>query len=460
MMGAFIDAIRSGNWLTRERIRLWAIAALAASALGLLFVIVTSDGLNDYQNRPLGTDFSNVYAAGTYVLDGHAASAFDWPAQHARERAIFGEQTPFYGWHYPPFFLFIAGALALMPYALSLAVWQGATLVLYLLSLRTVLAASVPSPRWGEGQGEGAQSYRSVPPHPTALRAVAPRSSREQALSPTGRGEGGTPVPDPLWLLLALAFPAVFVNIGHGHNGFLTATLLASALMTLDRRPIIAGVLFGLIAYKPQFGVMIPLVLIATGRWRTFLAAAAAVVALGIATLVAFGPEVWTAFFASTHLTRSVVLEQGGTGWHKIQSVFSMVRMWGGGVPLAYAMQGAVTVALAATLIWLWRSAASYPIKAGALAIAAILATPYSLDYDFVALAPAIAFLAADGVARGFAPYEKTALAFLWFMPLIARTVAEWTLIPLGVPAMLLVLMLALHRAAEEAGLAAKVVLE
>ena len=224
----------------------------------------------------------------------------------------------------------------------------------------------------------------------------------------------------------------------------------------LDARPVLAGVLFGLIAYKPQFGVLIPLVLIATGRWRAFLAAGVTVAALALATLIAFGPEVWRAFFASTHLTRVEVLEAGGTGWHKIQSVFSMVRMWGGGVPLAYAMQGMVTAALAAALIWLWRSRAAFALKAAALIIASIVATPYSLDYDFVVLAPALAFLAADGASRGFGAYEKSALAFLWCMPLVARTVAEWTLVPLGVPAMLLVLALVLHRAAEDAGLLAR----
>ena len=109
-MGAFIETLRSGQWLTRDRMRLWGLAVLAASAVGFIYILATSDGLNDYQNRPIGTDFSNVYAAGTYVLEGKAHLAFDWPAQHARERAIFGENTPFYGWHYPPFFLFIAGA--------------------------------------------------------------------------------------------------------------------------------------------------------------------------------------------------------------------------------------------------------------------------------------------------------------------------------------------------------------
>jgi hypothetical protein len=154
--------------------------------------------------------------------------------------------------------------------------------------------------------------------------------------------------------------------------------------------------------------------------------------------------------------TREVVLEQGGTGWHKIQSVFSWARMWGAGVPLAYAIQGLLTVTMAAALAWLWRSAAAFPLKAAALIVASILATPYSLDYDLVALAPAIAFLAADGLRRGFAPWEKSALPFLWIVPLVTRPLAEHTLIPLGTPAMLVVLGLVLCRAAHETGLLAR----
>ena len=80
---------------------------------------------------------------------------------------------------------------------------------------------------------------------------------------------------------------------------------------------------------------------------------------LALVATLAFGTEVWTAFLASTHFTRTVVLEQGQTGWHKIQSVFSWVRMWGGGVALAYALQGAVTVLVAGALVWLWRSPAA-----------------------------------------------------------------------------------------------------
>ena len=120
-MAAFIDLLRTGAWLTRERMRLVALALLAASVLGVVFLIATSDGLNDRFGRPLGTDFSNVYAAGTYVLDGQPAAPFDPAVQYAREQAIFGAETPFYGWHYPPFFLGLAALLALMPYCAGAA---------------------------------------------------------------------------------------------------------------------------------------------------------------------------------------------------------------------------------------------------------------------------------------------------------------------------------------------------
>ena len=445
-MGTMIASLRGGDWLTRQRIRLWALAVLAASAIGLAFLIATADGLNDFRGEPLGTDFSNVYAAGTYVLDGKAALAFDWPAQHAREQAIFGAKTPFFGWHYPPYFLFVAGALATMPYKLALTVWQGATLLLYLLMVRAILSTS-----WPGVAVRRTVSLRSPMSRPstTFLAAKQDVDARDK---PGHDGGAGGIADGNLWLLVALAFPAVLVNIGHGHNGFLTAALLGTALVTLDNKPVLAGVLFGLIAYKPQYGVLIPLVLIVTGRWRAFAAATVTVAALTLATLIVFGPEIWRAFFASTALTRVEVLELGGTGWHKIQSVFATARMWGGGVPLAYLAQSIVTVLLAAALIWLWRSAAVLPLKAAALTVAAILATPYSLDYDLVVLAPAIAFLAADGFERGFGPWEKSALAFLWLMPLIARTVAEHTLVPLGVPTMLLVFVLVLRRAASDLG--------
>jgi hypothetical protein len=410
-----LEALRSGDWVTRERVRFTAAALLIAFVAALAYLAATANGLNDAFGRPLGTDFSNVYAAGTLVLEGEPQAPFDPARQYAREQAIFGPATPFYGWHYPPFFLLVATALAAMPYLLALAVWQGATLVLYLLALRMIVTDA-----------------------PEVTRGTA--------------AHGAARAPDPLWLLLALAFPAMFINLGHGHNGFLTAALIGAALAQLERRPLLAGVLLGLLAYKPQFGLLFPVVLVASGRWRAFAAAALTVAALAAITTAALGVSVWDAFLASTRFTRIVVLENGETGWQKIQSVFSIVRMWGGPVPLAYAVQGSVALALAAVTAWLWRAPVDFALKAGGLIIAAVLATPYSLDYDMTALAPAIAFLAVHGMRRGFAPYEKSALAALWIAPLLARSLAQAMLLPVGVLAMAAPLVVILHRAAQQAG--------
>jgi len=388
-LGRVRESLRSGDWLTRERVRLVATILLIASVAGFAWLVVTAHGVIDRQGRPLGTDFSNVYAAGTYVRDGNPVAPFDPPQQYAREQALFGKATPFYGWHYPPYFLFVASLLAEMPYGAALTAWQAGTLALYLLIV-----------------------WRIVSP--------SPGDAKQRDL-----------------LLLALAFPAVLINVGHGQNGFLTAALMGGALVALPTRPTLAGILFGLLIYKPQFGLLIPLALLAGAQWRAIAAAVTTIALLTLITTLVFGPQVWPAFLASTEYSRAVVLEQGDTGWHKIQSLFSWARMWGASIPVAYALQGVLTAALGLAIVRLWRSAAPHALKAAALCLAAILATPYTLDYDMMVLAPAIAFFVADGLGRGFRPWEKTALAALWLAPLLARGVAQATLIPLGVPAML-----------------------
>ena len=147
MTAAFVRALeglRSGDWLTPERIRLVATALLFASTAGFLFLVVTAHGGIDLQHRPLGTDFSNVYTAGVLADEGKPAAAFDPALEYARERALFGDDTQFYGWHYPPYFLFVAAALALLPYGAALAVWQAVTLGFYLF---VIWAIVFPSPR-------------------------------------------------------------------------------------------------------------------------------------------------------------------------------------------------------------------------------------------------------------------------------------------------------------------------
>ena len=395
-MASIWQQIRTGEWLTPARLRGYAALLVAAYALAAVVWIALAHGMVDRNNKPIGTDFSNVYAAGTLALAGKPAVAYDWSREHAVEKATFGgRDVPFFGWHYPPLFLIVATVLALLPYGWALALWMAATLPAYLL----------------------------------AIRAIVPR---------------------PQTVLIALAYPAVFINLGHGQNGFFSAGLLGGALLLLERRPLAAGGMIGLLAYKPQFGVLIPLVLLATGRWRVIFAAATTVLATCAVTVALFGTKVWVAFAASTALTRHIVLEDGSTGWEKIQSLFSAVRMWGGGIDAAYAAQAALALAVAAGLIWLWRSNAAYELKAAALAAGALLATPYVLDYDLMMLAVAIAFYVRHGLERGFRDYEISLLAFVWASPLLTRGLALAAGIPLGLIAQLVFFAMTLARARRE----------
>jgi hypothetical protein len=396
MAPALIQNLRTGAWLTAEWARGYSLILLAFYVLGCIVWIALADGLVDRNGKPLGTDFSNVYAAGVLTLKGRPGDAYDPALQHAAEKKVFGPATPFFGWHYPPFFLMAAAALATLPYAWALFAWMAVTIPAYL----------------------------------AAVRAICPR---------------------PETLLVAAAFPAAFINLGHGQNGFLTAALLGGALLWLDLRPAVAGVLIGLLAYKPQFGLLIPLVLLVTGRWTVIASACATIAALAAVTSVLFGTSVWHAFAGSAEFSRVVVLEAGATGWEKIQSIFSAVRNLGGSTQLAYAAQGAVMLALAVSLVWLWRSRAAHELKAAALALACLLATPYVLDYDLMVLAIAIAFLARHGFANGFHDYEISLLAAAWFVPLIARAVMAATAVPLGLVVLVALYALVLKRAAIEA---------
>jgi len=387
-----LSSLRSGAWLTPTRLRAYPVLLIAITLAAIVAAVDTAHGMIDVTGRPLGADFSQVWAAGVSVLEGNPALPFDPPQHYALLRRLFGPATPFYGWHYPPFFLALATILAMLPYLWALLVWQASTLALY-----------------------GAMIWRVVPDR---------------------------------WVLLgALGFPAVFVNLGHGHNGFLTAALLGFGLLALERRPWLAGLCFALLAYKPQFGLVLPVALLADRRFLAAAAAALGVAAMTLASLAGFGLQSWLAFRASLAFTREVVLEQGNTGWEKIQSSFSAVRALGAGVPAAYAVQGAVTLVVVIAVAWLWHGGADRRLKYAGLIIGSLLSTPYVLDYDLVALAPALAFMLSHGREHGFRPWQKTGMALVYVAPFLTRIIAGATLIPFGLLAMLWFFGMVLARA-------------
>lgn len=383
-----LEAIRSGSWLTRERLRVYPLLFGAGLGAAIFALVATRAGMLDHAGRPLGTDFSQVWIAGGEIWAGHPAQPYDNAAHAAAQTAVFGTVDGYYSWPYPPYFLAVAALAAPLPYLWALGLWQGSTILAYL--------------------------------------AAVFRAGR---VSPAARGAA---------LGLALGFPAVAINLMHGHNGFLTAGLLTGGALLLPHRPILAGALLGLLAYKPQFALAVPVALVAGGHWRGAAAAAATVVAATAATVAAFGLEPWHGFVASLAFTRRVVLEEGGPGFAKMQSAFAAVRLLGGPVSLAYGVQAAVTSGTLAALAWLWRSEADGRFKLAALLTASLLTTPYCMDYDTVLLGPALAALASVGSERGFGPYAKTSLAVAWVMPLLARPSAGVLGVPLGVAVMLI----------------------
>lgn len=386
-----IEALRSGDWLSAERVRRVAFICLVVSVASVAVLFATAHGTLDWKGRPIGTDFSEVYAAGRMAWSGAAAGVWDWPTHFAVQRALHHRaNVDVYGWHYPPPFLFAAMAIASLPYIPGLILWQAATLG----------------------------------PYTVMMRGIVGRSDT--------------------WLFV-LAAPVTLICVTHGHNGFLTGLLLGGGLMLLDKRPIAAGLLFGCLVYKPQFAVVIPLLLLATFNWKAILGAAISSLGLIALTLATFGRQVWDAFFASLPLTRRIVIEQGNTGWHKIMSAFSMIRSWGGSIAFAYAVQTAVTLIAIAVTLWLARTARP-ALRNAAVSAAVLLSTPYVLDYDFVILGLGIAWLWRDGGEQGFGPWERSLLAFAWIAPLFARGLAEYTLIPLGWLSAVTVLALAASR--------------
>jgi arabinofuranan 3-O-arabinosyltransferase len=342
----------------RRSLRLIGIALSLNTVLFLLVSLGTGQWLLDKAGRLADSDFVDVWAAGRLALDGHAAAAWDWAIHRDAEVAALGHDFPGnYGWHYPPTYLFVAAALATLPYLVALLGWLAVTLPLYVAAVRAIM---------GERLG----------------------------------------------ILIACAFPAAMWNMLVGQNGFLTAALIGFTLLALDTRPIVAGVLLGLLTYKPQFGILFPVVLAANGQWLVIAAASATTVVLVAASAAVFGVAAWSAFFTWLPATSEIILGDGRAGLNKLQSLFGVVRWLGAGTTAAFIAQGLLIAACAIALVMITRDRrVPNEVKSAAIATGALLATPYLYMYDFPVLMIPLAFLLRLGLREGFLPGELAAMA-------------------------------------------------
>jgi alpha-1,2-mannosyltransferase len=335
-------------------------------------------------------DFVSFWTAGKLTLEGTPGDAYLKGPHYVLEAELTGDPDNwgYLAFFYPPFFLFVCAAFALLGYFPALCLW-----------LTTTFAA-----------------------YAAALRGLLPR---------------GIPERNAVWALF-LGYPAVMVNAGFGQNGFLNTALLGGAAIWLDRRPALAGICLGCLSYKPQLGVIVPLALLAARRWRAFAVACATVLALAAITTLAFGPDIWPAFLTNMGKAQRDWMEPENPLYHQFWiTAFGAVRLHGGSLALAYGAQIAVTLTAAALLagVLLLRRPGARSGRAQGAAIAACVpfCSPFMLEYDLMVLAVPMVWLICEGLRDGFRRGEIVALCAAYMAPVIFKITLFDDTIKLGV---------------------------
>jgi hypothetical protein len=374
------------RWLNGKRLslypRIFAVIYLAVWGCWIL----TGTGLTDRLGKPIGSDFLVFFTASTLALRGEPAAAYDFKRFYETERSS------------PEWIILILGLSAAifwsffrwtLPYLASLAAWIISTLTLFLVTLRRIA------------------------PHPSTI-----------------------------WL--ALGFPGTFQNLTHGQNGFLIAALLGGGLLSLARFPLVAGILFGLLAIKPHLAALVLVALVAGRHWKTlgttFLAAGIMVLASGWA----FGWSTWTAFLSNFNLPLNI-LENESSLWGKMITTYGGFRLLGLDSRMASLFQGAVSLTVTGTLWWIWSRKTSFCMKASSLCISALLFTPYAFSYDLAILALPLAWLGWEAHLENWTDLEKLALVMGWLLPLLSSVVGVRTGVPIT-PLILLWLLYVVFR--------------
>jgi alpha-1,2-mannosyltransferase len=393
-----IAKLRSGEWWTNSRVRTYAIILLVLEVAIFSFLVAGTHGWIVPLDKPNTTDFVSFYAAGTLANAGAPALAYDQAAHLTAEEALVGQGIQYQFFNYPPVYQALFMPFARLPYLAAFIMFEIATLLLYLGVARRIL-----------------DDYGS-----TALLAL-------------------------------IAFPAVWWNIGLGQNAFLTAALFGAATLFIDRRPVLAGICFGALCYKPHFALLVPLALAVGGHWRAFFAAAVSAAALMLGSLALLGWESWHGFLLTAGASHSVY-ESGRILFGGMVSPFGAVRLIGGSVALAYAVQAVFTVVAVAVVTVVWRRGSSLPVRNAVLASATLVAIPLALLYDLMLGTIAACWLLRGGQKTAMQGWEKTTLAILYAALLDSRGLAEQFSLPVTTMAALGLFGLATHRAWRELG--------
>jgi Glycosyltransferase family 87 len=292
----------------------------------------------------LGRDFLNLWMYGHAVLDADPARFYDLVTYNAELAKLLGPGYPGQNWPNPPTALVVMAPFGLLAYFPALIAWFSVSFLAFYLA---------------------------------------------------GRRE----VADARTLVVILVSPAALLCVLSGQSSLLTTAALLAIFASLDRRPVVAGVLIGLLTVKPQLGVLFPFALIASGRWRVFLWAAMTAVVLFAISVAIGGPESWHDYIAKAlPLQREVLRDPAGTAVPFQSSIFMNVRGLVGNragemIQLAFAVAAVAAVAAA----FRYRKGGdARQLQALFLACTAS-ASPYLGSYDMLPLTFASVALLAEG---------------------------------------------------------------
>lgn len=385
----------SPHWLNRQRLHRYPQIFLCLYAAMTAVLFLTAHGGLEYSGKPIGHDFITFWTASRLGLSGDPAAAYDVDTiVRAQQELVPGLQT-FNPWLYPPTFFLLVLPLSLMPYLLSYLVFESATLLL--------LAGVV-------------------------RRIVAVRGS---------------------WLVL-LAFPGLYVNFSEGQTGYLTAALFGCALLLLRTRPVVAGILVGLLTIKPHLGLLFPIALVAGRCWKTLLAATlTAALFLGL-SLAVLDQGCLRGFVANLGLPHWLL--QHTQLAVKVPTFFSFAYELGSPEWLAYLVQAAVAVPVAMAVYWAWRRPVDFDLRAATLSSGSLLISPYLLHYDLVWLALPLSWIAADGLRRGWLRGDREILLACWLLPILIVPLAALLHAQLAPIALLLLFLCIMRRICQASG--------
>jgi hypothetical protein len=309
---------------------LWIAAGVFAAMLFVRDISVTEAGLSIGGQALWGRDFVNVHSSGLLALQGRLDILYDPAAYGAFQSGAYDGALRAHNYSYPPVTLLYTWLFALLPYPVAAIAWLAGTGALFAAAAR-----------------------------PYLTRAGL-----------------------PAWA--ALAAPACLVNLWAGHYGFLIGALWLAAFYQLPRRPLLAGILLGLMVVKPHLAVLAPLVLIARRDWSAIAAAAATAGLLIALSAAIFGTDLWVTYLTETSRLQAAMVDDTSSFFIiMMPTVTPALALLGVPLGLATAVQVALAFGAAALLLWkLPRDS----MEAGlAAAAATFLVLPYGFAYDMTA---------------------------------------------------------------------------